>query len=163
MCLLKLQPFLPSHITNIQFLLVSPLNFLQYTYICLKAQCSKLSTAQRRTSPAAAKLESFPPIFRGNHIVNLPDFNSLRRMTHSVCDSTYCLDSHVPYSCLAIYSLHPCLYNLFIFPTPVSLESGMFSLSLIFSLFFQEPFKYGESFSNCAHFQISKYTAGLVS
>lgn len=88
--LFKLQPFLPSHITNIRFLLASPLDFLQSACISLKAQRSKLSTAQYRTSQAAAKIESFPPIFHGNHIVNLPDFNSLRRLMHSVCDSTYC-------------------------------------------------------------------------
>lgn len=106
-----------------------------------------------------ATAESFPPVFHGNHIVNLPDFNSLRRMMHSVCDSMHRPDSHVSNSCLASYFLP---YTLFIFLTPVSSESGTFSLPLIFNIF-KSVFKSRATFSNCAHFQFSKYTTCSVS
>lgn len=96
------------------------LDFLQ-----LRAFLPKHSTpeqAQHSTAlPAVATAESFSPVFHGKLIVSLPDFNSFRRMMHSVCDSTYCPHSHVSYSCLAIYFHHLFLPTLLVFPTPVSL------------------------------------------
>lgn len=117
-------PFLP--VTS-PTLAVSPCFSLDFSNLCvhlLKPSAPNWPQHSKST-PAVATAESFPPVFHGNHIVNLPDFNSLRRMMHSVCDSMHRPDSHVSNSCLASYFLP---YTLFIFLTPVSFESGTFSL-----------------------------------
>lgn len=59
-------------------LLVSPLDIPYNLCTSLKAHLSKLSTAHYRNSPTMAEVESFSPMFHGNHTVSLPDFIGLR-------------------------------------------------------------------------------------
>lgn len=108
-------------------------------FFSLKVQCSELSTMHHPTSPAVLKMECFAPIFHGNHIFNLPDFNSVRRLMyfHYVTQDNagiptcHTAPRHLFFSSLfieSIYLPYTCLLR----------ESYVFS---VLNLLFQEYFE----------------------
>lgn len=124
--------FLLVMLLKLPVLLPFLLHFLLSVCFSLKVQCSKLSTMHHPTSPAGVKMESFAPIFNGNHIFNLPGFNSLRRLMHFHYVTQDNGGIPMCHTGLNIYFSHLCLQNPLIYPTPVSSDNAMLSLSSIY-------------------------------